>query len=170
MDLQWERCPKKAHVHICLLPRDTIDAMFSFGDKRLDSLSVTALSPALADKPARIYLHLDRWLHGPDAAVTVVHPFTGEPIDAKTNPRGFLYFYRTYLLNHELGHACGIAEHENTRVVAGQWCSIMAQQTLSTHGGVFNPWPLPSDRARIRAALAKHGLVGGSTRHTATRK
>ncbi|MFZ3394610.1 DUF3152 domain-containing protein, partial [Rhodococcus sp. 7Tela_A2] len=73
---------------------------------------------------------------------------------------GHLGSYRQYLVNHEVGHAIGFAQHERCGVQDGL-APIMMQQTFGTNnddiarldpGGVvpadglrcrFNPWPYP---------------------------
>ncbi|MGC5164284.1 DUF3152 domain-containing protein [Rhodococcus sp. DT1] len=74
--------------------------------------------------------------------------------------QGDLGSYRQYLVNHEVGHAIGFAQHERCGVQDGL-APIMMQQTFGTNnddiarldpGGVvpadglrcrFNPWPYP---------------------------
>ena len=76
----------------------------------------------------RVYLNISRWVRG-DVA------YIGD-IDA----------YRTYMVNHENGHALG---HEHvTTCLAGGFAPVMMQQTITTtatDGTICqpNPWPNP---------------------------
>ncbi|UTT66535.1 DUF3152 domain-containing protein [Janibacter sp. CX7] len=75
-----------------------------------------------------IMLNLDRWFLG------VPHV---DDIDA----------YRTYLVNHEVGHGLGLG-HE--RCPAPGWrAPVMLQQTLGLDGCTANPWPLDTDGKMI---------------------
>ena len=71
-----------------------------------------------------IVLNLDRW-------------FLGVPhVDD-------LSLYRTYLVNHEVGHGLGLG-HE--RCPGKGWrAPVMLQQTLGLQGCTANPWPLDTD-------------------------
>ena len=75
-----------------------------------------------------IVLNLDRW-------------FLGVPhVDD-------LSLYRTYLVNHEVGHGLGLG-HE--RCPGKGWrAPVMLQQTLGLHGCTANPWPLDADGKMI---------------------
>lgn len=53
--------------------------------------------------------------------------------------------YRNLVINHETGHWLG---HPDTNICsgAGQLAPVMAQQSITTSGCAFNPWPLASER------------------------
>lgn len=52
--------------------------------------------------------------------------------------------YRHLVINHETGHWLG---HPDTNICsgAGQLAPVMAQQSITTSGCAFNPWPLASE-------------------------
>lgn len=70
-----------------------------------------------------VMINLRRWLEG-------------------AGPSGLsLADYRTYVVNHEVGHALG---HDHVDCPgAGQVAPIMLQQTLGLGGCTPNPWPYP---------------------------
>lgn len=70
-----------------------------------------------------VMINLRRWLEGADPSGLSVQD------------------YRTYVVNHEVGHALG---HEHVDCPApGQVAPIMLQQTLGLGGCTPNPWPYP---------------------------
>jgi len=73
----------------------------------------------------RVVLNAWRWLRGARAY------------------RTDLAAYRTYLVNHEVGHALG---HGHASCPAlGAPAPVMVQQTITTEGCHANPWPLPRE-------------------------
>ncbi|MDU0478893.1 DUF3152 domain-containing protein [Staphylococcus chromogenes] len=90
----------------------------------------------------RVILNESRWVRG------------------ATTAQGDLGLYRQYLINHEVGHGLGYADHQPC-AANGQLAPIMMQQTLSLNNselfGIdstevyaddhkacsFNPWPFP---------------------------
>ncbi|HKD96282.1 MAG TPA: DUF3152 domain-containing protein [Micromonosporaceae bacterium] len=73
---------------------------------------------------AHVVLNLDRWM----ASVTS-YVNADVPLDT----------YRTYMINHEVGHALG-----NSHQLCpgnGKPAPVMEQQTFGLHGCVPNPWP-----------------------------
>lgn len=73
---------------------------------------------------AHVVLNLDRWMASVPGYV-----------DAKVA----LDTYRTYMINHEVGHALG---HDHQLCPGnGKPAPVMEQQTFGLHGCVPNPWP-----------------------------
>jgi hypothetical protein len=58
--------------------------------------------------------------------------------------RGNLAAYRTYMVNHEVGHALGHGHRHSCG--AGGLAPAMMQQTKSLYGCRQNPWPLADER------------------------
>lgn len=76
-----------------------------------------------------VVLNLDRW-------------YTSVPYYAKAGVP--LEVYRTYMLNHEVGHELG---HGHERCPGtGRPAPVMEQQTLGLHGCTPNPWPYVGGR------------------------
>jgi hypothetical protein len=77
----------------------------------------------------RVVLNLDRWM-------------TSVPyyVNADTS----LDTYRTYMINHEVGHALGHG-HELCPG-PGRLAPVMEQQTLGLHGCKPNPWPFVNSK------------------------
>lgn len=94
------------------------------------------------DGESRVIINESRWVRG-------AAPFNGD-----------LGSYRQYLINHEVGHGLGFAEHEACSA-EGELAPIMMQQTLSLNNAElyafspeevypdenvtcqYNPWPYP---------------------------
>jgi hypothetical protein len=76
---------------------------------------------------AKAIINLDRWMRSAPPYVAAGVP---------------LAVYRTYVINHEVGHELGHG-HEGCPKKAGP-APVMMQQTLSMRGCRPNPWPRPS--------------------------
>lgn len=77
----------------------------------------------------RVVLNVARWM-------TSVKPYTSThaPLDE----------YRTYMINHEVGHALGHGHQLCPN--PGEPAPVMQQQTLGLQGCVANPWPYLSGK------------------------
>ncbi|MFV2115105.1 DUF3152 domain-containing protein [Micromonospora sp. LOL_025] len=79
--------------------------------------------------PGKVIINLDRW------RLSVPHY-----VSAKVP----LSVYRTYVVNHEVGHQLG---HRHERCPGrGRVAPVMMQQTLFLNGCVANPWPYRDGR------------------------
>ncbi len=73
---------------------------------------------------SRVVFNLDRWMKSVPGYVQAKTP---------------LDTYRTYMINHEVGHALG--NHHQLCPGHGKLAPVMEQQTLGLHGCKPNPWP-----------------------------
>ncbi|MEW2375705.1 DUF3152 domain-containing protein [Micromonospora sp. NPDC047812] len=79
--------------------------------------------------PGKVIINLDRW------RLSVPH---------YVSARVPLSVYRTYVVNHEVGHQLG---HRHERCPGrGRVAPVMMQQTLFLNGCVANPWPYRDGR------------------------
>ncbi|MFJ6166234.1 DUF3152 domain-containing protein [Micromonospora orduensis] len=86
--------------------------------------------------PGQVIINLDRW------RLSVPHYVSaGVPLSV----------YRTYVVNHEVGHQLG---HRHERCPgAGRPAPVMMQQTLFLNGCRVNPWPYLDGRRHAGPAL-----------------
>ncbi|MGC4811622.1 DUF3152 domain-containing protein [Micromonospora sp. DT228] len=86
--------------------------------------------------PGQVIINLDRW------RLSVPHLVSARvPLDV----------YRTYVVNHEVGHQLG---HRHERCPgAGRPAPVMMQQTLFLNGCRVNPWPYLDGRRYAGPAL-----------------
>ncbi|MGC4866991.1 DUF3152 domain-containing protein [Micromonospora sp. DT53] len=86
--------------------------------------------------PGRVIINLDRWRLSVPHLVSAGVPLT---------------VYRTYVVNHEVGHQLG---HRHERCPgAGRPAPVMMQQTLFLDGCLVNPWPYVNGRRYAGPAL-----------------
>ncbi len=104
-----------ARLRIRILPPSLVDAL-------CDPLPTEGYRSCSRDW--NVYLNADRWNVGAPAS----------HMD--------LASYRTYLINHEVGHSLG--EHHRPCPGNGRVAPVMLQQTIGLDGCVPNPWPNPN--------------------------
>ncbi|MEW2141553.1 DUF3152 domain-containing protein [Micromonospora vinacea] len=86
--------------------------------------------------PGQVIINLDRWRLSVPHFVSAGVPLT---------------VYRTYVVNHEVGHQLG---HRHERCPgAGRTAPVMMQQTLFLNGCRVNPWPYVNGRRYTGPAL-----------------
>ncbi|WP_410821739.1 DUF3152 domain-containing protein [Micromonospora sp. 050-3] len=86
--------------------------------------------------PGQVIINLDRWRLSVPHFVSAGVPLT---------------VYRTYVINHEVGHQFG---HRHERCPgAGRPAPVMMQQTLFLNGCRVNPWPYLNGRRHTGPAL-----------------
>lgn len=110
-----------AHFTVYLATARTAGRMCAQGgvDIRIDGRPYTSCRA-----PGKVIINLDRW------RLSVPHF-----VSAKVP----LSVYRTYVVNHEVGHQLG---HRHERCPGkGRPAPVMMQQTLFLNGCVANPWP-----------------------------
>jgi hypothetical protein len=77
----------------------------------------------------KVIVHLDRWMLSVDHFVAAEVPLAS---------------YRSYVVNHEVGHELG---HRHVRCPGrGRPAPVMMKQTLSLDGCAPNPWPYVDGR------------------------
>lgn len=82
--------------------------------------------------PRVTYFNIKNWFHVPEPLITLRHSYT-------------LKEYRTYLINHEFGHAVGSLDHPKAYKIGP--APIMHQHTAGLlKGQTKNVWPLPSEK------------------------
>ncbi|MET8281150.1 DUF3152 domain-containing protein [Micromonospora sp. NPDC005174] len=86
--------------------------------------------------PGQVIINLDRW------RLSVPH---------YVSARVPLSVYRTYVVNHEVGHQLG--HHHERCPGAGRPAPVMMQQTLFLNGCRVNPWPYVDGRRYAGPAL-----------------
>lgn len=141
LDIAFVSDPETAQVVMRLASQKEMDMRFGNTWEKLRGLSVT---DSRARDKATVWIHGQRWMHGPDAKVRV-RDATGRVV---TSPKQALRCYRTYVVNHEFGHALGLPHPPvlpDSTAKPREFCSVMHQQTRTTHGGLFQALPMLGD-------------------------
>lgn len=95
----------------------------------MKGLSVTFMQ----EMPRRSLLSYDNWTHVPDALRGIYN----------------VKEYRTYLVNHELGHGLGLPHISSRDAKKSMLAPIMIQQTRGLQGYVANLWPRSDERETL---------------------
>ena len=106
------------------------------------SFTVTLSSPATTDRLCAPLVTAGRYSCHQDgrAVLNYLRWTSGAP-----PYKGDLVGYRTYMINHEVGHALGHGAH-NFCTTIGAKAPLMMQQTKGVDACKPNPWPLPFER------------------------
>lgn len=138
--LHITRRREKADIIVSLVDDEVLSERFrTLGRGDLKGMSATTMGR----RPAQVWINARRWKQGPDRRVTV-RDAQGVPITCDSLR---LHVYRTYVLNHELGHALGLP-HAPPR---DGHCSIMTQQTKTLPGDCwFQAWPDRRQLTKLR--------------------
>lgn len=86
-----------------------------------------------SDTPVTCYINLYRWMNG--------------SVHSKLN----LEDYRTYVINHEVGHALGL-DHDGCSG-KGKPASNMMQHTVGIGECIPSPWPIDTDIEKLKLKL-----------------
>ena len=116
---QLNECPDITCLNIVLSPESYI----------VDHCGFSGLS-CYNRNNNRIYIHYKNWTNEDESFLKSVQ----QDIDG----------YRTYLVNHEVGHSLGL-DHLKRRDYINKICPVMVQQTKGTEGTIANCWPTVAD-------------------------
>lgn len=85
-----------------------------------------------------IFLNCERWWN---ASETFIRGLRSK------DKKNYLKLYQIYVVNHETGHILGFDHPTPSYTLkSDEPCSFIAQQTINTHGGYSNPWPMITDK------------------------
>ena len=114
-------------------------------DSRTASFTVTLASPATTDRLCAPLVTAGRYSCHQDgrAVLNYLRWTEGAP-----PYRDDLDGYRTYMVNHEVGHALGHGAH-NFCTTIGAKAPLMMQQTKGVDACKPNPWPLAFERELV---------------------
>lgn len=157
--LRVTRRRKAADIVVSLVDEAELVRRFQdLGRPDLVGMSATVMTA----RPVHIWINNGRWHRGADKGVTV-RDARGRVAHHTVTA---LHIYRTYLLNHELGHALGLG-HAPPQ---GQRCSIMTQQTKTLPRDCwFQAWPSAAQLERVAGgrmgtSSSGRGLLGKPVR------
>lgn len=117
----------------------------------MKGMGFDGLSACQMTRPARIWLNRENWNH-PPAVFKAPGILAGS---SPGSPGERTDLYRSYLVNHEVGHALGYVHAD--RDAPGAPCSVMVQQTKGAGGDTCAPNPLPT----VGTLPARIGMSGG---------
>ncbi len=122
-------------------PRGWVQEGYVFsrtGDAAAADVTVVLASPALTDRLCRPLVTYGRVSCRNGGVVALTHH---RWVHGSTDYADDLTAYRTYLVNHEVGHYLG--KNHVGCPGSGAVAPVMLQQTLGLQGCVRNPWPYP---------------------------
>ena len=115
---------EKADFHVNMVTGDVVHRICGF-----ENLSCADRSDA------NIYLNYTNWTEG-------------SPTLREGYGKTWKIDCKRYVLSHELGHLLMYNHpNQNVRYKPNEKMSVMIQQTIKNPGGIYHPWPEPSDKA-----------------------
>lgn len=131
----WQQCGlifqfvdtmKQAHLCITLVKNQVIRKLCEFDQ----------LSCAFTDGSGQCFINFERWKDGSRDSLMSLEQ------------------YRSYLINHEIGHLLGLG-HDRECIAPEMYAPAMMPQTLGTRGCRPNCWPLKHEIAHVKQFISQ---------------